>query len=84
MALTLEQLNTADTASAVQLLDGLYEHSPWIAEAALAQRPFTSLAHLKHAMVQVLSQASPEAQLDLIRAHPELAVKAMVAQSLTA
>ena len=84
MALTLEQLNTADTASAVQLLDGLYEHSPWIAEAALAQRPFKSLAHLKHAMVQVLAQASPEAQLDLIRAHPELAGKAMVAQSLTA
>ena len=84
MALTLEQLNTADTASAVQLLDGLYEHSPWIAEAALAQRPFKSLAHLKHAMVQVLAQASPEAQLDLIRAHPELGGKAMVAQSLTA
>lgn len=84
MALTLEQLNTADTASAVQLLDGLYEHSPWIAEAALAQRPFKSLAHLKHAMVQVLAQASPEAQLGLIRAHPELAGKAMVAQSLTA
>ncbi|MDH0371438.1 2-oxo-4-hydroxy-4-carboxy-5-ureidoimidazoline decarboxylase [Comamonas aquatica] len=84
MALTLEQLNTADTASAVQLLDGLYEHSPWIAEAALAQRPFKSLAHLKHAMVQVLAQASPEAQLDLIRAHPELAGKAMMAQSLTA
>lgn len=84
MALTLEQLNTADTASAVQLLDGLYEHSPWIAEAALAQRPFKSLAHLKHAMVQVLAQASPEALLDLIRAHPELAGKAMVAQSLTA
>lgn len=84
MALTLEQLNTADTASAVQLLDGLYEHSPWIAEAALAQRPFKSLAHLKHAMIQVLAQASPEAQLDLIRAHPELAGKAMVAQSLTA
>ncbi|WP_284213987.1 2-oxo-4-hydroxy-4-carboxy-5-ureidoimidazoline decarboxylase [Comamonas jiangduensis] len=84
MALTLEQLNTADTASAVQLLDGLYEHSPWIAEAALAQRPFKSLAHLKHAMVQVLAQASPEAQLDLIRAHPELAGKAMVAKTLTA
>ncbi|MFN4036662.1 2-oxo-4-hydroxy-4-carboxy-5-ureidoimidazoline decarboxylase [Comamonas aquatica] len=84
MALTLEQLNTVDTASAVQLLDGLYEHSPWIAEAALAQRPFKSLAHLKHAMVQVLAQASPEAQLGLIRAHPELAGKAMVAQSLTA
>ena len=40
MALTLEQLNAADAATAIELLDGLYEHSPWIAEAALTQRPF--------------------------------------------
>lgn len=84
MALTLEQLNAADTATAVQLLDGLYEHSPWIAEAALAQRPFKSLAHLKHAMVQVLEKAGVQPQLDLIRAHPELAGKAMVSNTLTA
>ncbi len=50
----------------------------------LRWHPFKSLAHLKHAMVQVLAQASPEAQLDLIRAHPELAGKAMVAKTLTA
>ena len=84
MALTLEQLNAADTATAVQLLDGLYEHSPWIAEAAMAQRPFKSLAHLKYAMVQVLEKAGVQAQLDLIRAHPELAGKAMVSKTLTA
>lgn len=84
MALTLEQLNVADTATAVQLLDGLYEHSPWIAEQALAQRPFKSLAHLKYAMVQVLEKAGVQAQLELIRAHPELAGKAMVAKTLTA
>ena len=46
--LTLEQLNTAASAQACALLDGLYEHSPWIAEQALASRPFQSLAHLKH------------------------------------
>ena len=84
MPLTLEQLNQADPASALALLDGLYEHSPWIAAAALAERPFRSLDHLKHAMVQVLAAASPQARLDLIRAHPELAGKAMVARSLTA
>ncbi len=84
MPMTLEQLNAADAAQALALLDGLYEHSPWIAEAALARRPFRSLAHLKHAMVQVLAAAPQQAQLDLIRAHPELAGKAMVARSLTA
>ncbi|MBV2162749.1 MAG: 2-oxo-4-hydroxy-4-carboxy-5-ureidoimidazoline decarboxylase [Comamonas sp.] len=84
MALTLEQLNAASAAEAVALLDGLYEHSPWIAEQALAQRPFASLAHIKHAMVQVLAQAGEQAQLDLIRAHPELAGKAMQTNTLTA
>ena len=84
MALTLDQLNSATPADALAMLDGLYEHSPWIAEQALAHRPFQSLAHLKHAMVRVLAEAPIDAQLGLIRAHPELAGKAMVAKSLTA
>ncbi|RAR55197.1 UNVERIFIED_CONTAM: N-carbamoyl-L-amino-acid hydrolase [Acidovorax defluvii] len=84
MPLTLEQLNAASPAEALALLDGLYEHSPWIAEQALAQRPFRSLAHLKHALAQVVRTAELDAQLALIRAHPELAGKAMVANSLTA
>ncbi|MDA8519603.1 2-oxo-4-hydroxy-4-carboxy-5-ureidoimidazoline decarboxylase [Acidovorax sp. NCPPB 4044] len=84
MPLTLDPLNTATPADALQLLDGLYEHSPWIAEAALRERPFRSLAHLKHALVRVLGQAPRDAQLALIRAHPELAGKALVAQPLTA
>jgi N-carbamoyl-L-amino-acid hydrolase len=84
MPITLQQLNQATLTEAAQMLDGLYEHSPWIAEQALAQRPFASLAALKHAMVTVLAQASTDAQLALIRAHPELAGKAMVSQSLTA
>jgi N-carbamoyl-L-amino-acid hydrolase len=82
--LTLDQLNAAPVQDAARLLDGLYEHSPWIAEAALAQRPFRSLAHLKHTMARIVADAGHEAQLTLIRAHPELAGKAMVASTLTA
>jgi N-carbamoyl-L-amino-acid hydrolase len=84
MPLTLDQLNAAPLPEALQMLDGLYEHSPWIAEHALAQRPFASLAHLKHAMACVLEGAGIEPQLALIRAHPELAGKAMVSKTLTA
>ncbi|WP_313237484.1 2-oxo-4-hydroxy-4-carboxy-5-ureidoimidazoline decarboxylase [Delftia acidovorans] len=84
MALTLEKLNAADLATAASLLDGLYEHSPWIAEAALAQRPFRSLAQIKYAMALVLDKAPVQAKLDLIRAHPELAGKAMETNTLTA
>lgn len=84
MAITLEQVNRASRAEAMELLDGLYEHSPWVAEKALNERPFHSLAHLKHAMARVLHDAGKNAQIRLIQAHPELAGKAMVSQSLTA
>lgn len=84
MPLTLEQLNGSSQAEFTALLDGSYEHSPWIAERAWAHRPFKSIAHLQHAMVRVLNEAGHAAQLELIRAHPELAGKAMVAKTLTA
>jgi len=84
MALTLEALNAAPPDEAVRLLDGIYEHSPWVAERALAARPFRSLAHLKYAMAQAVATAPPELPLALIRAHPELAGKAMEAKTLTA
>jgi N-carbamoyl-L-amino-acid hydrolase len=82
--LTLNQLNQAPLDQATQWLSGLFEHSPWIPRAALAQRPFATLAQLKYAMVGVLNAAGIEPQLALIRAHPELAGKAMVDKSLTA
>ena len=84
MSLTINQLNAAKPSAAVTLLDGIYEHSPWIAERALAARPFRSLPHLKHALVQVLAASSTGEKIGLIRAHPELAGKAMVSQTLTA
>jgi len=86
-ALTLDLLNAAGPERFVALLDGIYEHSPWIAQRAFAARPvqgFASLAALKHAMASAVRDATPGEQLGLIRAHPELAGKAMVAKSLTA
>jgi N-carbamoyl-L-amino-acid hydrolase len=82
--ITLQQLSAASQAEFTALLDGTYEHSPWVAEAAWAQRPFESLAQLKRALVEVLRGAGRDAQLTLIRAHPELAGKAMVSKTLTA
>jgi N-carbamoyl-L-amino-acid hydrolase len=82
--MTLDQLNAASAADFVSLLDGTYEHSPWIAERAAAARPFKTLAALKLALARVVREASVDEQLGLIRAHPELAGKAAVAGELTA
>jgi N-carbamoyl-L-amino-acid hydrolase len=82
--LSLAQINAASVAEFVVLLDGTYEHSPWVAQSAAAQRPFASLAALKHALASAVRQSGRETQLKLICAHPELAGKAMLSKSLTA
>ncbi|WP_140631741.1 2-oxo-4-hydroxy-4-carboxy-5-ureidoimidazoline decarboxylase [Methylibium rhizosphaerae] len=84
MPLSLAQLNDASQAEFTAALDGVYEHSPWIAEKAWARRPFKTLAALKLALVETLREAGREPQLALVRAHPELAGKAMVSKTLTA
>jgi N-carbamoyl-L-amino-acid hydrolase len=80
---TLDHLNSCDAAAFVDTLRGIYEHSPWIPERAAAQRPFASLAALKLALQEAVTQASEAEQLSLLRAHPELAGKAAIAGELT-
>jgi N-carbamoyl-L-amino-acid hydrolase len=84
MALTIEQLNAASQDEFVRLLDGTFEHSPWVVRQAWARRPFASLARLKLALVETVRAAGRERQLELIRAHPELAGRAMAEGSMTA
>jgi 2-oxo-4-hydroxy-4-carboxy-5-ureidoimidazoline decarboxylase len=80
----LSQLNSMDAAQFVQVLGGIYEHSPWVAEQAATQRPFASAEALATAMRNAVDTAGIEPQLNLVRAHPELAGKAAVRGELTA
>jgi N-carbamoyl-L-amino-acid hydrolase len=84
MALTLHEINTLPLAQAQAALDGVYEHSPWIVAEALAARPFATLAAFKRALADVVRAAGRERQIALVRAHPELAGRAMVARTMTA
>jgi 2-oxo-4-hydroxy-4-carboxy-5-ureidoimidazoline decarboxylase len=81
--LTLPQLNALDAAAFTRLLGGIFEHSPWVADRVVAKRPFVSVEALHAAMVAEIESAGHEAQLKLIRAHPELAGKAAIRGELT-
>jgi N-carbamoyl-L-amino-acid hydrolase len=70
--ITLQQVNAADRPHFAELLAGAYEHAPWVAEQAWAQRPFNSLSELKLALAAVVRNADREAQLGLLGAHPAL------------
>lgn len=71
----LDILNRGDRDGFVGRLGTLYEHSPWIAEAAWLQRPFADRPALHAAMQSIVLDAGESRQLALIRAHPDLAGK---------
>jgi OHCU decarboxylase len=81
--MTLEEINRLGRDEFVERLGPVFEGSPWVAEGAWRSRPFGSFAELHGAMVRVVSEASMERQMALIRAHPDLAGKAAVAGELT-
>jgi 2-oxo-4-hydroxy-4-carboxy-5-ureidoimidazoline decarboxylase len=58
----------------------LFEHSPWVVERAAGRRPF---ADLHTGLMQVVTDATEEERLALVRAHPELAGKAAIDRTLT-
>lgn len=82
--MTMALLNDLSRGDALVWLTGLYEHSPWVAEAVVDRRPFASVAQLRHALVTAVREAPKEAKLALLRAHPELAGKLAEQGGLTA
>lgn len=68
----------------VRRYGGIYEHSPWVAEAA-AQLVDDSadVDVIARVMADCVDNASRDRQLELIRAHPDLAGKAAVAGELS-
>src|SRR4051812_37104120 len=80
---SIPQLNALDLAAFTRLVGPLFEHSPWIAEAAWPRRPFTDRAALHRALCETVRGASVEQQLALIRAHPDLVGRAALAGTVT-
>ncbi len=69
----LDTLNTLGADAFASVLGGIFEHSPWIARAAHAGRPFASVAALHATMVSVVTNSGVERQRALLLAHPQLA-----------
>jgi 2-oxo-4-hydroxy-4-carboxy-5-ureidoimidazoline decarboxylase len=80
---TLDALNAADAAAFIAAIGGVYEHSPWVAEAVDGRRPFASLAGLHEAMRAALLTADDARKRAVLNAHPDLAGKAALAGALT-
>ena len=70
----------------MDLFGGIFEHSPWVAEGAYALDlgpTHDCPAGMHQMMCRVFRDASAEARLGVLRAHPDLAGKLAAAKRLT-
>src|SRR5262249_38680631 len=79
----VSELNALNREGFVVLVGPVFEHSPWIAEAAWSKRPFADLEQLRRALCETIQTAGQEKQLALIRAHPAPVGRAALAGELT-
>lgn len=79
----LDALNAMGREEFVAAVGSTFEHSPWIAEQAWAERPFASVDALHAAMLGVVRRAPHGAQIDFLCAHPELAGREARAGTMT-
>jgi 2-oxo-4-hydroxy-4-carboxy-5-ureidoimidazoline decarboxylase len=84
MPYALSDLNQMSQVAFVEALGAIFEHTPSIAATVWQQRPFASVQALHQAMVTILQTLTPEQQLALIRAHPDLGSKAKMAPASVA
>lgn len=81
--LSIDRLNVMTEEEFTTALGAIYEHSPWFAQRAAANRPFKDLQKLQDAMANEIRNSTHSERLNLILAHPELAGKAAVRGELT-
>ncbi len=81
--LTLAGLNAMAPQAFVAALGEVFEHSPWVAEAAVAGRPYPTVAALHDAMIGAVRRETAERQLAFIGGHPELGSRVGQAAGLT-
>lgn len=78
MMKALADINRMSKVEFVNTLGGVFERSPWVAEAAYAKGPFYSREGLHEAMFEIVERSPEPRILELIRAHPDLVTRLQV------
>jgi 2-oxo-4-hydroxy-4-carboxy-5-ureidoimidazoline decarboxylase len=77
-------LETLDRDAFAALLGQAFEDAGWVADAVWQRAPFGSLDELDAALRAAVAEAPEARQVELVRAHPDLAGKAAIAGDLSA
>jgi 2-oxo-4-hydroxy-4-carboxy-5-ureidoimidazoline decarboxylase len=82
-AMTLDDVNAMSLPDFLHHFGDVAEHSPWVAREAASYRPFASRDAMILVYERAVKAANRDAQLALIRAHPDLATKAKLTDDST-
>ena len=77
--LAIDVVNAFGAADFIARFGDVAEDSSWVAVAAFDSRPFVDREALIEAFVGAVRAGSPDRQLSLLRAHPDLAGRAALA-----
>ena len=78
--MTLDEVNAMAQPDFVTCFGDVAEHSPWVAKRPETQRPFASVEAMTAAFQAAIREAPEAERLRLIRAHPDLAGRAAMAE----
>ena len=81
--ISIASINAMSPKAFVETFGDIAEHSPWVAREADAYRPFASREAMIARFETAMRGANHEAQLALLRAHPDLASKAHLTEDST-
>ena len=97
-SIAVPNLLEGDKDTVLSVLSGIYEHSPWVAEAfyeskiancgadkatATDSGKIQNVRHLFDAISAIVDDASQEQKMTMLRAHPDLAAKVEKLKTLT-
>eukprot|EP00562_Extubocellulus_spinifer_P010084 CAMPEP_0178508670 /NCGR_PEP_ID=MMETSP0696-20121128/20881_1 /TAXON_ID=265572 /ORGANISM="Extubocellulus spinifer, Strain CCMP396" /LENGTH=284 /DNA_ID=CAMNT_0020138249 /DNA_START=53 /DNA_END=907 /DNA_ORIENTATION=- len=91
-SVTVATLMTSSKEDVVSVLGGIYEHSPWVAEAFYTSHvdgttadsnAIENVRQLFDILSSIVDAATREQKLQLLRAHPDLAAKVEKLKTLT-
>ena len=81
--MSIADVNAMSPSAFIEAFGDVAEHSPWVAREAESFRPFASREALVRQFETAIHAANRDAQLALVRAHPDLATRAKLTDDST-
>lgn len=81
--MNINDVNAMPLPAFLEAFGDIAEHSPWVAREAASFRPFANRDAMIACFERAVKAANRDAQLALIRAHPDLATKAKLTDDST-